>query len=159
MDSAALTSAYVTYGYLVYRRCSRLLRPADAEDVVQEVFLRLATKGGPAQGQSLLGWLYTVAVHCSVDVLRQRGREVTPDLERPPPSQATEGEQGFHRALLFELLGKVDTRTAEAGLLYHWAGLTQDEVAARLGWSRRTVGKKLQLFEKVFSSDDNGGEP
>jgi RNA polymerase sigma factor (sigma-70 family) len=54
------------------------------------------------------------------------------------------------RALLATILRKLDAETREIGLLYHLKGLTQEEVASEKGYSRKTIGKKLHLFNELF---------
>jgi DNA-directed RNA polymerase specialized sigma24 family protein len=49
-------------------------------------------------------------------------------------------------------LRKLDTTAQHIGVLHHLDGYTQEEVAERTGYSRKTVGKKLQLFETAFQA-------
>jgi RNA polymerase sigma-70 factor, ECF subfamily len=50
------------------------------------------------------------------------------------------------------VLRQVDGLTCEMGLLHHVDGLTQDEIAHECGYSRRTVGKKLEAFQVQFQA-------
>jgi RNA polymerase sigma factor (sigma-70 family) len=52
------------------------------------------------------------------------------------------------RALLGVALRQLDGKTRTIGVLHYLDGYTQEEVAERTGYSRRTVGKKLKLFEE-----------
>ncbi len=67
MENFALSELYETYGYYVHRRCLALLRStSDADDdACQEVFLRAAKYHRGQVGDSVLAWLYTIAVRCS----------------------------------------------------------------------------------------------
>ena len=61
---------------LRYVRCS--LGPDAAQDVVQEVFLRLhktIRKNGLRNVEGIRSWLFTVAHNCTTDVLRKRQRD------------------------------------------------------------------------------------
>jgi RNA polymerase sigma-70 factor (ECF subfamily) len=72
--SQATRDLFQEHGAAVYRFAAVLLRHhQDAEDVVQETFLKLLrhlSSGGPLD--NVRGWLFTVAAHACRD--RQRGR-------------------------------------------------------------------------------------
>jgi RNA polymerase sigma-70 factor (ECF subfamily) len=64
------------YGPLVYHWCRRFgLQPSDAENVGQEVFLRVAARLAEFRhdrpGDTFRGWLFRIARNCYVDHLRQ----------------------------------------------------------------------------------------
>lgn len=70
------------YGPLVYRWCRRWgLQACDAENVGQEVFVRVASGLGDfhrdRSGDSFRGWLYRIARNCYVDHLRARDQAAT----------------------------------------------------------------------------------
>lgn len=83
-DSSALAELYNEYGSLVYRTALRLTgsRP-DAEDVTQELFLRLplTVVGFTGTPGSFAGWIRQVAVRQALMHLRsgRRRREVNVD--------------------------------------------------------------------------------
>ncbi|HIQ20160.1 MAG TPA: RNA polymerase sigma factor [Planctomycetes bacterium] len=64
---------------VLYHRCRKKgLQPSDAEDVVQEVLLRVAAKidtfHRSKEGQTFRGWLWTITDRKIVDHFRSRGR-------------------------------------------------------------------------------------
>ena len=76
MDDTQLGQLYERYGFLVHRRCLQLVRrPEDAEEALQETFLRVKRYGPPREGEATLAWLYTVASRCCFDLMEKRGRE------------------------------------------------------------------------------------
>jgi RNA polymerase sigma factor (sigma-70 family) len=80
---------------------------ADAEDAVQEVWLRLARQNVDAI-DNLGGWLTTVASRVCIDMLRSRkSRPETPYDHRLPEFVVTEDDGGGpeDRALLAESVG------------------------------------------------------
>lgn len=169
MDDAELTGLYTRYGHLVHRRCVALLRhPADAEDALQETFLRVRRYGAKKPTTNVLGWLYAIASNVCFDLGAKRGRE-TPHHEEDVASLDVRSEgssdDGDRRAVIGALLRQVDGTTREMGVLHYVDGYTQEEVAAHTGYSRRTVGKKLQAFEERVKSlwrravDAGGREP
>jgi RNA polymerase sigma-70 factor (ECF subfamily) len=145
-----LEALYAQYGYLVHRRCLAILRdPDDANDALQEVFLRVQRSDGPREAGATLPWLYAIAANLSFDLLRRKKR-ITRGAE---DEQAADGRgagddaDGDRKALLGGVLRRLDERTRNIGVLHYVGGYTQEEVAERLGLSRRTVGKRLKLFE------------
>lgn len=154
MERAELAELYTRYGYLVHQRCTSLLRnEADAADALQETFCRVQRYGKPAGVSSTLAWLYSIATHCCFDGTRRRKRETLAGdevLARAPGGQVGTPADGDRRAVVGAILGQFDDRTREIGVLHHLDGMTQEEIAVQTGYSRKTVGKKLALFEQAF---------
>ncbi|MFI5610259.1 RNA polymerase subunit sigma-70 [Amycolatopsis sp. NPDC051903] len=65
----------------------------DAEDLVQETFLRAWAKRASFQGRSTFrAWLYGIATHACLDALRRRPRRVTPpEVAGPADPRADPG--------------------------------------------------------------------
>ncbi len=157
MNERQLIERYRKYGYLVYRRCLALLgNRVDAEDAMQEVFVRAQRYRQPYDGETPLPWLYTIAAHCCFDLLKKAGRfeTVAPETlsASDQPRMGSESDAD-HRAIVGAALRRLDAKTREIGLLHHLGGFTQEEVAQETGYSRRTVGKKLKLFEEAFHTE------
>src|SRR5262249_39245031 len=74
-DPAALEALYDAYAGAVYRQALAIVGGAsDAEDVLQDVFLKLVRRrGGPIQ--DVRAYLFTAARHQAYSTLRQRRRE------------------------------------------------------------------------------------
>jgi RNA polymerase sigma-70 factor (ECF subfamily) len=156
LDKAALARLYETYGYLVHRRCLGLLKNAqDADDALQEVFVRVHRYGRPRALTSELAWLYSIATNCCFDLIARRGREASREplsLSREAgPVQGGPGDAD-RRAVLGSVLARFDETTRNIGVLHYLDGFTQEEVAERTGLSRKTVGKKLGQFEEAVVS-------
>ncbi|WNG37190.1 sigma-70 family RNA polymerase sigma factor [Archangium minus] len=151
MDDAWLAQLYAQYGYLVHRRCLQLVRrPEDAEDALQETFLRAKRYGAPREGGATLAWLYTIAQRCCFDLMERSSREPpAEESQLAALEQRGEGspEDADRRAMLGLALRQLDGKTRTIGVLHFLDGYTQEEVATQTGYSRRTIGKKLQQFE------------
>src|SRR4030095_14683446 len=88
-DLGAFEEVYRTPSRRLYGVAVRMLgNPADAEDMLQEIFLAAHRKLESFRGESALGtWLYRLGVHLCLDHLRSRsGRAVhmTDALEDEP---------------------------------------------------------------------------
>lgn len=72
-DPAAFQSLFESYADRLYNLALRLLRdPREAEDVVQDTFIKAITRLDQFEGRSNLGtWLYRVAYNASMDRLRR----------------------------------------------------------------------------------------
>src|SRR5580658_5754791 len=134
---------------VVRRREAQLLRVAyrmlgnwaDAEDVAQDVFLRLHRHGLDFANEAALGaWLYRVTVNLCVDKSR-RARPTTelPELGSGNPTAEAELLRDERRKLLMIALGTLPAKERAAVVLREIEGLATAEVAEILGSSEVTV--------------------
>lgn len=151
MNDQQLTALYQQYGYFVHRRCTALLGSStDAEDALQEVFLRVRKYGRPEATGSDLGWLYAIATRVCFD-LKAKKRDIATDPSDLPALDGRSAKaDGDLRAVVGLALKDMDARTAELGVMHHLDGYTQEELAERTGISRKTIGKKLAVFEALL---------
>ena len=107
---------------------------ADAEEVVQEVFLRVwtnAAKWQPGRA-SFATWMHRVAVNLCYDRLRRR-REVTVEVMPDPADPAAPPDAALDQATLARRLDAelqaLPERQRAALVLCHYQGLSQNEAA------------------------------
>jgi RNA polymerase sigma-70 factor (ECF subfamily) len=123
-------------------------RPADAEDVAQEAFVRAyrALARYPAQRRrelKLRPWLHRIALNCFRNRIRRRRLHIVPlelaaeaaDDGWGRPEQ--EAMRGADRSMLLDALGTLPDRQREAVVLRSVEGLPYAEASAVLG---RPVG-------------------
>ena len=133
------------HGAAIYQFAIALLRhPQDAEDVVQETFLKLLRHLGADGGtENIRGWLFTVAAHALRDRQRRRSRWI-------PWGSAHEGIVGPPR--LLDEDGRVGTlRDVLRGLpardrlllALRAQGLSYRDIAAVTGIRVSSVGRLL----------------
>lgn len=120
---------------------------ADAEDVVQTIFLRLLERrvnvdfiGNPK------GYLYRAAANLSLDVVRARKRRakiqtVEHLADSVPDTSASDAEE-LHRKL-YESIAELQPRAAEILLLHYLHGCSDSQIAKLLGTSRGTIAVNL----------------
>ncbi len=127
----------------------RFLRDeAEAEDVAQEAFLRLWRLGagldiGPA---GVAPWLRRVVSNLAIDRMRVRGRiDVTDEVPEVPeaPGQLRGLEQAELASRVAAALGALPDRQRTALTLFHYEGLTMDEVGRMMDVSQEAVESLL----------------
>ena len=155
----ALEQLYDRYSILVYSVALRILRdPVLAEDVTQEVFLRLWRRPqsyDPARGR-FLSWLMSITRNRAIDELRRVTRRMRVE---DGSGNVTESVQTLDRLDDPELAATIGderqaVRAAMAGLppaqrrvieLAYFAGLTQTEIAELTGTPLGTVKTRVRL--------------
>lgn len=125
---------------LVLRTAWRMLgRLEDAEDITQEVFLKLHRQGGDP-GPS---WMYRVTVNLCLDEIRKRKPEVEEEvldqIEAPGVSLDEKVEMRRREERLARLIARLPERERACLVLRELEGLTSPEAAAILDCSEETV--------------------
>ncbi len=54
---------------------NRVSNPADAEDLLQDILLKVVSNSGPIEADKLLYWVFAVARNQVIDYYRARGRD------------------------------------------------------------------------------------
>lgn len=142
-----LADLYRQYGHLVYLRSLSILREESAaKDVLQDVFVRaLRYQHSLARSDCPLRWLYRTSERCCFDRLKKDKREVPvgPALISQVAQEGLPNAGGEAREIVMAFLGRFSPKVQQVAVLHYLDGLPQEEIASQLGWSRRTVGKKL----------------
>ena len=141
---SAFESIYRRHSRSVYNLAYRMVgHPADAEDLLQEIFLLAFNKLSSYQGQSALGtWLYRVATNRCLDHLRSRAKRyqtMTDSLDEKEtltPSAAT--DTPAERVDLERSIAQLPDSYRAAFLLYDVEGFDHKEVAHILGVAEGT---------------------
>ncbi|MEZ4571025.1 MAG: sigma-70 family RNA polymerase sigma factor [Thermomicrobiales bacterium] len=154
-DHDALSTLYDRHGATVYSVALSVLRdPKTAEDVTQDVFVTLWTQ--PDRFNPDIGrfapWFYRVARNRSIDIIRQRKREVMPDepavfdlmlgaSDDSPADDVVERSQADRvRAALRELPDE-QRRLIE---LAYFGGLTQSQMSSHLNIPLGTIKTRVR---------------
>jgi len=123
----------------------RVSDPVEAEDLLQDVFLKASTGlDRLAEPSKLPGWLFLIARNAVIDHYRTRKATVAvpDDLVAPDPPDVgeTEALKAAFRRMIHSLPGPY----REAILLTEFEGLTQKELAERLGISFSGAKSRVQ---------------
>jgi RNA polymerase sigma-70 factor, ECF subfamily len=122
-DAEALEALMGRHAGRVYRLAYGITRnPADAEEVVQDVFLTVVRKGGSFEGQATLAtWMYRVTMNAALNRRRGKRRELEVSLEEHLPTYTEDGHRAGDRS----------------GLLVDWSSTPEERVLS--GESRRVL--------------------
>ena len=146
-DLGAFEELYRAHaGKLFSVACRMLGNPADAEDLLQEIFLSAHRKLDSFRGESALGtWLYRLATNHCLDYLRSRAartNQVTDALEDDAgpfePGAQTLAEQTVAKMDLERALARLPEGCRAAFVLHDVQGLEHKEVAQALGIAEGT---------------------
>ena len=157
-DRAALRDLFEAEGARMTGIAMRVLHRIElAEEAVQEAFLQVWRNAG--RYDSSLGspraWLYTIVRFRAIDILRSRPQEEThapEDLDRLRDRAVDDSWDGLDpEGRLHHCLTRIDARQRRTLLLAYVAGLTQAEIAGKLGaplgtvksWARRGLDALL----------------
>ncbi|MFA7429322.1 MAG: sigma-70 family RNA polymerase sigma factor [Rhodospirillaceae bacterium] len=134
----------------------RVDSPEDADEILQDVMLRVhrAAAGGQA-GERLRPWVYGIARNAIIDHYRARAArgvsvEVPDDLSADPAGNTALGEL---TGCLAPVLAALPPAYAEALRLADLEGLTQQEVADRLGLSLSGTKARVQRARRMVRGD------
>jgi RNA polymerase sigma-70 factor (ECF subfamily) len=157
-DPQQFERAYEDHHRSVYAAAMRILAdPVRAQDVVQDVYLKLWRKPGAFDPRraDLGTYLRLMARSRALDVYREgqaagraRGRlelvvsDEEPRVDERPDAAA---ERDDARALVRDGLRSVPGKQREALVLAYWGGLTANEIAARTNIPLGTAKSRLRL--------------
>jgi RNA polymerase sigma factor (sigma-70 family) len=147
-DEAAFAALVQRHGPMVYGVCRRVLRwTEDAEDAFQAAFMVLARKAAVvAWRESIVRWLYQVAYRVAAEARTRNARRDALEkqaADRRKPASVSREPLGGVCAVLDEALHALPARYQQPLVLCYLQGLTRDQAAAHLGWSLRTLERRL----------------
>jgi RNA polymerase sigma-70 factor (ECF subfamily) len=166
-----LESLFREYNAMVFRTAYRVTGSlADAEDVLQTVFLRLARRAADAEPMGTAeGYLRRAAVNASVDLMRSRQNAKSVPIEDAEsvqflldssvsPERAMRGKE--IREWLRSALARLSPRAAEIFTLRFFEGKENSEIAEILGTTPATVAvtlhrtrERIQHEYRMFSGE------
>jgi RNA polymerase sigma-70 factor (ECF subfamily) len=141
----------------VFRTAHRITgSPADAEDVLQTVFLRLAkgaAKGGEAHdlSENPEAYLSRAAINASLDLMRSRTRAKSvglDDVETEALTSRWQNPEAEHadrelQTLIREAVARLGKTAGEMFVLRYYEGYDNQEIAKLLDTSQMVVGVVL----------------
>ena len=141
---ARFSELYQRHYEAVYRAALRVTgNPADAEDVLQTVFMRVLARGGEVEDVSLpAAYFKRAAVNAAVDVLRRRELRAESDYDNRAPHAAVQ-PAGLLKEQLRRAIAALDVDDASLFLLRYVEGLSNDELAGMFQIEKSNVAVRL----------------
>ena len=159
-DAAAFGRAYDQYAPTLYGLLLRIVRDAeDAREVLQETFLNAwsnASSFDPKRG-SEIAWLITMARSRGIDRLRSRARRgqredgAAREISRGPANVDSSDDFVYIkelRAAVVDAMRELPAEQRSALELAYFEGLSQSEIATRVGAPLGTIKTRILLGMK-----------
>jgi len=146
-----IASLYRRYGSMVQGRCRALLgNDADAQEVTQEIFLKLHRYRDRWRGDAAPStYLFKVTTTTCLNRIRTRKRrreDLVEEAPEPPRPTTSLLDTLALRQLVDHLLEGVDEGVAAAVIYFYVDGLTHAEAGELLGVSAAAVRKRIGTF-------------
>jgi len=140
----------------------------DAEDLVQETFLRAYRQLARFDGRASFGtWLYRIAANCSLDLIRVRkrrqeqqapaeeeGRELAAAVAADAPTPDRIAFSSELKQLLAPALGRLSPMERTAFVLRHYEGMPMEDIARALdvqaGAAKHSVFRAVQKLRRAL---------
>ena len=141
---AGFAELYEHHYEAVFRAALRVTgRQADAEDVLQTVFLRVLTRGGDVEDVAQpAAYFRRAAVNAAVDVLRRRELHAESAYDDLAPHAAVQ-PPSLLKERLRRAIAAVDRDDASLFLLRHVEGLSIEELAGMFRIEKNNVTVRL----------------
>lgn len=149
MDQALFDQMYETYGPSLYRFCLlQMKNPADAEDVLQDVFIkRLYQAPRFKSPEHERGWLYRVALNLCRDQWRRHRRSELPLEAAAGVSLPPEGLS------LLDQVSDLPEKQRTALHLHYYEGYSVQEIARLLGVTAPAVKMRLKRGREALRKE------
>ncbi len=157
--------AYERYGRALLRKAERVVgNREDARDILQALFVDLYQRSDTPMD---LPYLYRAVTNRCLTFVRDeanRARLLERHDEALAPSRRTAcDDHVIGHDLLLKLVGELDAGESEVLTYRFLDDMTQEEIGALLGLSRKTIGKRLdrirEAVRRLARTSDAGGEP
>lgn len=140
LDTEETISRMVTeYSSMLLRlACTRLDSLADAEDAVQEVFLKLlTTRPAFRDAEHEKAWLIRTTLHRAADLRKAAARRNVPLEEAARAAEIEDGNE------LLQAVRALPEKYSAVIHLHYYEGYSMKEIAKLLGIPAATVGTRL----------------
>jgi RNA polymerase sigma-70 factor, ECF subfamily len=169
-DADAFRALVERHGRSLFRLAFRMTgNEQDAEDVVQETFLRAYRQIARFDERSSFGtWLYRIAANCSLDTIRSRkrrseqlapegeprGEEIVASLPCGSPGPEREALSSEVRGRVAEAMEELSATERTAFVLRHFEGLSIEELSRVLechpGAAKHSVFRAVQKLRRAL---------
>jgi len=151
---AGFAELYERHYDAVYRAALRVTgNPADAEDVLQTVFLRVLAHGGDVEAAPLpAAYFRRAAVNAAVDLLRRRAVHAESAYDDQAPHAAVE-PPSLLKEQLRRAIATLEREDATLFLLRHVEGLSIEELAGMFQLQKNNVAVRLHRIRHRLQAE------
>ena len=151
---AGFAELYERHSEGVFRAALRVTgNPADAEDVLQTVFLRILARGENIEDVELrAAYFRRAAVNAAVDVLRRRELRAESVYDNRTPHALAE-PAFLLKERLRRAVAALDSEDATLFLLRHVEGLSLEELSAMFEIEKNNVAVKLHRIRQRLQAE------
>lgn len=151
--SGELARAFEDHHALVFRTAYRITgNAADAEDVLQTIFLRLMRSQNTHAVENQESYLRRAAVNASLDLMRLRRPDQSLELV-DVASGKQDPDAGELKGALRRALARLSPKSAEVFALRFFEGMSNQEIARALGISRVLVAVMVHRARQQLCRD------
>jgi RNA polymerase sigma-70 factor (ECF subfamily) len=152
-DKSAFAKLYGLTSRKLFGVALRILRDrASAEDIVQEVYVRIWRNAATFDGKlaSPIAWMASIVRHCAIDTLRKQKLETTEfcdesaRVEAEAIDPAEEIDMGQRRAIAFAAIRKMEPAKRDLILLAYVREQSRDSLAKTFGVPTGTIKTNLR---------------
>ena len=166
-DEAGATHLFQRWSGPLLKFTGRMLGdPAEAEEVTQDVFLKVIARAGQYDGRaSVASWLFAIAANACRDRLRRSARR--PSVSLDAVAEAAQPDipvdlrlvERQRRAAVRRALARLSDEQREALVLARYHGLPYAEIARALSISegavKTRVFRAMETLKSLFSEGDS----
>jgi RNA polymerase sigma-70 factor (ECF subfamily) len=151
---AGFAELYKRHYEAVFRAALRVTgRPADAEDVLQTVFLRVLSRGSDVTDVAQpAAYLRRAAVNAALDVLRRREAHAESAFDDLAPHAAVQAPF-LLKERLRRALAALDREDASLFMLRHAEGISIEELAGMFGLEKNNVTVRLHRIRRRLQAE------
>lgn len=163
-DMLAFDRVYELYSHKLFSFVFKILKnEAEADDIVQEVFVKIWESRHKLEDYKLLNsYIFTIAYNNSIDLIRKRINN-TKYLEHLKNSAVINSTPNVISQIEFnelniqaeKLIANLPERQKQVYLLHREKGLTYPEIAEKLGISKNTVENHMAKALKYLRQNMN----
>jgi len=155
--STEFSELYETHYAVVYRAALRITgNPADAEDALQTVFLRilgtLSREGNPPAARNPEAWFRRAACNAAIDILRRRTARSEVGLADAPLKLVVKPE-ALLKEQLRNALAALEPKDAELFLLRYVEGFSNGELAEIFQQEKNNVAVRLHRIRQALQKE------
>jgi RNA polymerase sigma-70 factor (ECF subfamily) len=151
--STEFADLYGSHHASVYNTALRITgNPADAEDVLQTVFLRVLSQGGVNSSYAPEAYFRRAAANASLDLLRRRVSHHEIQLDEGSADASIENT-AFLKERLRRAIAAIDPNDAVLFLLRYVEGLSNGELAELFGQEKNNIAVRLHRIRQALQAE------